>query len=138
MYVSVFVCVSSLHRERVVPLGLQQDHDRASEGKKREKLNLAVLDLAKTLSFTSSKFIRHAFVNFFSLVLLSQVRIENVKDPQDYIGAMLERVKEDYIRKAYNVLSWEDAENFLEQVARRLGKLLKVPLLSCLVLSFQF
>ena len=56
------------------------------------------------------------------------MRIENVRDPQDYIGAMLERVKEDYIKKAYNVHEWTSPEDFLEQVARRLGRLLKVRL----------
>lgn len=54
------------------------------------------------------------------------MRIENVRDPQDYIGAMLERVKEDYIKKAYNIHEWASPEDFLEQVARRLGRLLKV------------
>ena len=56
------------------------------------------------------------------------MRIENVRDPQDYMGAMLERVKEDYIKKAYNVHGWTSPEDFLEQVARRLGRLLKVRL----------
>ncbi|XP_076470982.1 nucleolar GTP-binding protein 2-like [Babylonia areolata] len=58
-------------------------------------------------------------------VLKGVVRIENVRDPQDYIGAMLERVKGDYLKKAYDITQWEDPEDFLEQVARRLGKLLK-------------
>lgn len=49
-----------------------------------------------------------------------------MRDPQDYIGAMLERVKEDYIKKAYNICEWTSPEDFLEQVARRLGRLLKV------------
>ena len=54
------------------------------------------------------------------------MRIENVRDPQDYVGALLERVKEDYIRKAYNIAEWTSADDFLERAARRLGRLLKV------------
>jgi nuclear GTP-binding protein len=54
------------------------------------------------------------------------VRIENVRDPQDYIRGMLDRVRTEYVKKAYNVRDWTSPEDFLEQVARRFGKLLKV------------
>ena len=52
--------------------------------------------------------------------------MENVKEPSDYIGAVLERVKAEYLTKTYKVSSWTDATDFLEQVAQRSGKLLKV------------
>ena len=55
-----------------------------------------------------------------------QVRIENVKYPSDHIPAVLERVKADYLKKTYNVSSWIDVNDFLEQIARRMGRLLKV------------
>ncbi|KAK6188147.1 hypothetical protein SNE40_004394 [Patella caerulea] len=58
-------------------------------------------------------------------VLKGVVRIEYVKSPEDYIPALLERVKEEYIRKTYKVESWTDSENLLEQIAKRSGKLLK-------------
>lgn len=58
-------------------------------------------------------------------VLKGVVRIENVRDPEDYIGGMLARVRTDYVKKAYNVRDWTSPEDFLEQVARRYGKLLK-------------
>ena len=54
------------------------------------------------------------------------MRIENIKEPQDYISAMLDRVRMAYLKKAYNVSEWDSPEDFLEKVARRFGKLLKV------------
>ena len=58
-------------------------------------------------------------------VLKGVVRIENVKNPEDYISAMLERVKTDYIKMTYSLISWTGAEDFLEQIARKSGRLLK-------------
>ena len=52
--------------------------------------------------------------------------MENVRAPEDYIGAVLERVRKDYIEKTYHIASWTDPEDFLEQLAHRSGKLLKV------------
>lgn len=39
---------------------------------------------------------------------------------------MLERAKAEYIRKTYKIDSWTDTEDFLEKLAARTGKLLKV------------
>lgn len=58
-------------------------------------------------------------------VLKGVVRVENIKDPEDYIDAMLHRVKKEYIQKTYNITDWTDHEDFLAQFARRSGKLLK-------------
>lgn len=55
-----------------------------------------------------------------------QVRVELVKSPEDYISALLERVKPDYIKNTYKVNDWSNSEDFLEQIARKSGKLLKV------------
>jgi nuclear GTP-binding protein len=54
-----------------------------------------------------------------------QVRIENVKNPEDHVGAVLERAKKDHLQKTYDIEHWEDANDFLEQLARKYGKLLK-------------
>lgn len=48
-----------------------------------------------------------------------QVRIENVKNPDDHVGAVLERAKKDHIQKTYDIEHWEDANDFLEQLARK-------------------
>ena len=52
--------------------------------------------------------------------------MENVRAPEDYVGAMLDRVRPEYITKTYHIEKWTDAEDFLEQLANRSGKLLKV------------
>lgn len=78
--------------------------------------------------------------------------MENVKDAACHIPAVLERVKREYIAKTYKVSSWNDPTDFLEQVAQRTGKLLKVdircyskyitnsarPLVLLLLLLFSF
>ncbi|XP_052074004.1 uncharacterized protein LOC127711877 [Mytilus californianus] len=58
-------------------------------------------------------------------VLKGVVRIENVKTPEDYIQAMLDRVKTDYIKTTYSLISWNSHEDFLEQICRKSGRLLK-------------
>ncbi|KAL7712866.1 Nucleolar GTP-binding protein 2 [Entamoeba marina] len=59
------------------------------------------------------------------IILKGVVRVENVSDPEHHIQVILDRVKEDYIRKTYDVAQWEDDEDFLSQLARKRGKLLK-------------
>jgi nuclear GTP-binding protein len=59
------------------------------------------------------------------LVLKGVIRVENLKEPSEHISAVLERVKEDYVKRTYQVSSWSDEVDFLEQVARKSGKLLK-------------
>ncbi|XP_045207041.2 nucleolar GTP-binding protein 2-like [Mercenaria mercenaria] len=58
-------------------------------------------------------------------VLKGVVRVENIKTPEDYIEAMLKRVKKEYIYKTYGISSWTDHEDFLTKFAKRSGKLLK-------------
>ncbi|XP_047120863.1 nucleolar GTP-binding protein 2 [Schistocerca piceifrons] len=58
-------------------------------------------------------------------VLKGVVRVELVQNPEDYIPPVLERVKREYIVKTYQVDGWETAEDFLEKLAFRTGKLLK-------------
>ncbi|KAJ3101036.1 GTPase required for pre-60S ribosomal subunit nuclear export and maturation [Phlyctochytrium bullatum] len=74
------------------------------------------------------------------IVLKGVVRIENVKTPDDYIPAILERVKPEYIRRTYSVDNWEDHVDFLTQVAKKTGKLLKgaepdIPTVSKMILN---
>lgn len=59
------------------------------------------------------------------IVLKGVVQVEKIKAPQDHIGAVLERAKPEYISKTYKIESWENAEDFLEKLALRTGKLLK-------------
>lgn len=59
------------------------------------------------------------------MVLKGAVRTEYLKNPTDYILPVLERVKREYICRTYQVEEWSTPEDFMEQVARRTGKLLK-------------
>lgn len=58
-------------------------------------------------------------------VLKGVVRVELVQYPQDYIPAVLERVRPEYMKKTYKIEEWTDHIDFLEKMARRSGKLLK-------------
>ena len=59
------------------------------------------------------------------MVLKGAVRTEYLKNPVDYIMPLLERVKREYMCRTYHVEDWSTPENFLDQVARYTGKLLK-------------
>ncbi|KAJ3190259.1 GTPase required for pre-60S ribosomal subunit nuclear export and maturation [Gaertneriomyces sp. JEL0708] len=59
------------------------------------------------------------------VVLRGTIRIENISGPEHYIPAILERVRPEYIRRTYDVREWEDHTDFLSQVAKNTGKLLK-------------
>lgn len=59
------------------------------------------------------------------IVLKGVVRAEKLHAPEDYVPAILERTKEKYIQKTYGIRTWTDPTDFLEQLARRSGKLLK-------------
>lgn len=59
------------------------------------------------------------------LVLKGVVRIENIKDPEDYIPAVLSRVKTEFLERTFKIKDWTNAEDFLVKLAIRYGKLLK-------------
>lgn len=59
------------------------------------------------------------------IVLKNVVRTENIQEPESHIGEILKRVDKSFIRKHYKVTDWEDSADFLEQLAIRLGKLMK-------------
>ena len=58
-------------------------------------------------------------------VLKGVVRISNLEDAQEHIADVVMRVKAEYLRRAYKVPSWTDPDDFLRQIARMSGKLLK-------------
>ncbi len=58
-------------------------------------------------------------------VLKGVVRIEQLRQAEDYIEPLLQRVRKEYITRTYGIGEWEDAIDFLEQYARKIGKLLK-------------
>ncbi|KAI9351467.1 NUC091 domain-containing protein [Obelidium mucronatum] len=60
------------------------------------------------------------------IILKGVVRIENIQQPEDHIGAVLSRVRTDYIQRTYEVESWTDHVDFLTQIAKKSGRLLKM------------
>ena len=58
-------------------------------------------------------------------VLKGVVRVSLLEDAWEHIPDVVARVKPDYLRRAYKVQSWESPEDFLQQVARLTGRLLK-------------
>ncbi len=58
-------------------------------------------------------------------VLKGVVRVEKLDDATEHIEEILERVKPEYIRRAYKLKDWVDTEDFLGQVAQGAGKLCK-------------
>ncbi|KAM3613666.1 uncharacterized protein V6R79_003265 [Siganus canaliculatus] len=59
------------------------------------------------------------------IVLKGVVQVEKIKNPEEHIGAVLERAKPEYIQKTYRIPTWISAQDFLEKLAFRTGKLLK-------------
>jgi len=59
------------------------------------------------------------------IVLKGIVRIENLKEPSEHIGEVLKRVKKDYLVRTYKVETWTDTDDFLDQLCRKTGRLLK-------------
>jgi len=58
-------------------------------------------------------------------VLKGVVRVENLKTPDDYVTAVLDRVKPEYLIRQFGVEQWDNANDFLEKLARKTGKLWK-------------
>ena len=59
-------------------------------------------------------------------VLKGVVRMENIKDPAEYIPHLLERVKASEVAKRYKIEpTWSDHMDLLSKIAIRFGKLLK-------------
>lgn len=58
-------------------------------------------------------------------VLKNVIRMETITDPADYIGAILARLRPQYVTQHYGVSSWTDPMDFLKQLAKKSGKLLK-------------
>lgn len=69
----------------------------------------------------------------FLFTFLIKVQVEKIKNPEEHIGPVLERAKPEYIQKTYRIPTWDSPEDFLEKLAFRTGKLLKVCMSLCLL-----
>lgn len=59
------------------------------------------------------------------IVLKGVVRVTNLPDASEHIGEVLRRVKKEHLERAYKIKDWEDDNDFLVQLCRLTGKLLK-------------
>ncbi|KAK4447598.1 NUC091 domain-containing protein [Podospora aff. communis PSN243] len=59
------------------------------------------------------------------LLLRGVVRVENVDNPEQYIPAVLKKVKLHHMERTYELKGWKDHIEFLELLARKGGRLLK-------------
>eukprot|EP00208_Stichococcus_sp_RCC1054_P003534 CAMPEP_0206148950 /NCGR_PEP_ID=MMETSP1473-20131121/37524_1 /ASSEMBLY_ACC=CAM_ASM_001109 /TAXON_ID=1461547 /ORGANISM="Stichococcus sp, Strain RCC1054" /LENGTH=701 /DNA_ID=CAMNT_0053546387 /DNA_START=37 /DNA_END=2142 /DNA_ORIENTATION=+ len=59
------------------------------------------------------------------LVLKGVIRVENLTDATEHIDQVLQRIKPEYLRRAYKLKQWTDTEDFLTQLARQGGRLLR-------------
>lgn len=58
-------------------------------------------------------------------VLKGVVRVELVTNPEDYVETVLKRIRKEYLYKTYGIREYTDHIDFLEQLAKKFGKLLK-------------
>jgi nuclear GTP-binding protein len=56
-------------------------------------------------------------------VLKGVVRVEALEGPEEYVEHVIQRVRKEYIQNTYGVKEWEGAEDLLEQIAKKSGKL---------------
>ncbi|KAL9611475.1 MAG: hypothetical protein Q9167_003873 [Letrouitia subvulpina] len=59
------------------------------------------------------------------ILLRGVVRVENVENPHVYVPAVLQKAKVRHIERTYGVSGFESPTDFLEQLARKGGRLLK-------------
>ena len=58
-------------------------------------------------------------------VLKGVLRAEKLEHPDSHIQTILDRTDETHIIESYGIQKWTDAEDFLEQLGRKTGKLMK-------------
>ncbi|KAL0540782.1 hypothetical protein IC582_020796 [Cucumis melo] len=59
------------------------------------------------------------------IVLKGVVRVTNLEDASEHIGEVLKRVKKEHLERAYKIKNWEDDNDFLVQLCKLTGKLLR-------------
>jgi nuclear GTP-binding protein len=65
------------------------------------------------------------------IVLKGIVRVENLLAPAEHIPLLLERVQQKHLAKTYDIHEWTDATDFMEKLARKGGRLLRVRFCAC-------
>ncbi|KAF2000295.1 NGP1NT-domain-containing protein [Amniculicola lignicola CBS 123094] len=60
-----------------------------------------------------------------ALLLRGSIRVENVEYPAQYIDGLMARVQPKHLQRTYGIKVYTDAVTFLEQLARKKGRLIK-------------
>ena len=63
--------------------------------------------------------------NMISAILRSVVRVQNIENCEEYVEYILDRVRKQYLQTMYEIEDWTDSFDFMAQIAKRSGKLLK-------------
>lgn len=58
-------------------------------------------------------------------VLKGVVRAERIPDPENYIQAIIDRTERKHLVDCFGINEWTDHEDFIEQVAKNTGKLIR-------------
>jgi nuclear GTP-binding protein len=58
-------------------------------------------------------------------VLKGVVRAERIPDPESYVQPVLDNTERKHLVDVYGIANWESDLDFIEQVARNSGKLVK-------------
>ena len=58
-------------------------------------------------------------------MLKGVVRAERIPDPENYIQAIIDRTERKHLVDCFGINDWTDHEDFIEQVAKNTGKLIK-------------
>jgi len=58
-------------------------------------------------------------------VLKGVVRAERIPDPENYIQAIIDRTERKHLVDCFGINEWVDYMDFIEQIAKNSGKLLK-------------
>ncbi|KAJ2371122.1 GTPase required for pre-60S ribosomal subunit nuclear export and maturation [Coemansia sp. RSA 2607] len=59
------------------------------------------------------------------IVLKGSIRTQSLLTPEDYVPEILSRVRREYVQRHYNIDKWNDAHEFLTELANSTGKLNK-------------
>lgn len=59
------------------------------------------------------------------IILRCVARVENIIDPEDYIQPLIDKIGRNAFYLTYDVEDWENAEELLDRIANKMGKLLK-------------
>ncbi|CAK8690488.1 unnamed protein product [Clavelina lepadiformis] len=108
--------INSLKRTKACNVGAMPGITKAMQEVTLNK-NIKILDCPGIVMATGT--------NDTAVILRNCVKIESLDDPVTPVAAILSRCNKQQIMMRYNVVDYEDALEFLEQLAHRKGKLKK-------------